>query len=174
MAPFTTVYSGAKNTLLERVMKIAVFSDSHGRTAPIIAGIKAEKPDSLLFLGDGARDLDKIKAQFPDIPLRAVRGNCDYDSYLPVSDVITADGVRIFLTHGHLYGVKSKNLYALAEVANQSGATLALYGHTHTARIEPVGSVITLNPGSCGCGTASFAIVTTGGAGRFSCQIIGL
>jgi putative phosphoesterase len=155
-------------------MKIAVFSDSHGRTAPIIAGIKSKKPDLLLFLGDGIRDLDKIKAQFPDIPLRAVRGNCDYDSCLPVSDVITADGVNIFFTHGHLYGVKSKNLYALAEAADQSGAALALYGHTHTARIEPVGSVTTLNPGSCGSGAASFAIVVTDGAGGFSCFIVSL
>lgn len=155
-------------------MKIAVFSDSHGRTAPITAGIKAESPDLLLFLGDGVRDLDKIKAQFPDIPLRAVQGNCDYNSYLPLSDVITVDGIIIFLTHGHLYGVKSKNLYALAEAADQSGALLAIYGHTHTARIEPVGSVTTLNPGSCGSTPASFAIVITDGYGGFSCRIVSL
>lgn len=155
-------------------MKIAVFSDSHGSTAPIIAGIMAEKPDLLLFLGDGVRDLDKIKAQFPNIPLRAVQGNCDYDTNLPVSDVVTADGVKIFLTHGHLYGVKSGNLYALAEAADQNGAALALYGHTHIPRIETVGSVTTLNPGSCGSGDTSFAIVATNGASGFSCFIVNL
>ena len=153
-------------------MKIAIFSDSHGRTTPIIAGIRLEKPDLLLFLGDGARDLDKIKSQFPDIPLRAVQGNCDYNSNLPLSDVITVDGITIFMTHGHLYGVKSKNLYALAEAADQNGALLALYGHTHTARIEPVGAVTTLNPGSCGSSSSSFAIVITDGSGGFSCRIV--
>jgi hypothetical protein len=80
-------------------MKIAVFFRFSWPHRADYCGIKSKKPDLLLFLGDGIRDLDKIKAQFPDIPLRAVRGNCDYDSCLPVSDVITADGVNIFFTH---------------------------------------------------------------------------
>lgn len=151
-------------------MKLAVFSDSHGRVEPMLSAIEEASPDMILFLGDGASDVEKIKKQFPQIPLRAVRGNCDFNSVLPETDSFTADGVRIFMTHGHLFGVKSGMLYALAEAADNSGAALALYGHTHLARMERVGEITVLNPGSCGDRAPSFAEIEIC-SGEFSSRI---
>lgn len=155
-------------------MKIAVFSDSHGRTAPLLAALREAEPDLLLFLGDGAKDLEKIKTQLPQTPVKAVCGNCDYSSALPETELLTADGVRIFMTHGHLHKVKGGSLYALAEAADSAGASLALYGHTHRARLETIGSVTTLNPGSCGMGERSFALVVTDGVRGFTVSFLEL
>lgn len=152
-------------------MKLSVFSDSHGRSNAMIAAIKSSSPDMIIFLGDGESDVQIIKKQFPHIPLRAVRGNCDINSAFPEIDVFSSDGVGIFMTHGHLFGVKSGSYYALSEAADKAGATLALYGHTHVASIEQIGNIRTLNPGSCGGGTPSYAEVEIQN-GSFSCRII--
>ena len=52
-----------------------------------------------------------------------------------------------FLTHGHLFGVKS-NLTRLKLEANRVGAQVALFGHTHRAFCEQDGGVWYLNPGA--------------------------
>ena len=156
-------------------MKIAVFSDSHGHIIPMLQTVEARNPDMILFLGDGAEDIAQIKKQFPQIPLKAVRGNCDYDSMLPNTELVLADGVVIFMAHGHLYGVKNGFLYGLALAADEAGAALAIYGHTHLARLQNVGTVTTLNPGSCGSRIApSFSEVVTDGIGGFTCRIVNL
>jgi len=153
-------------------MKIAVFSDSHGNISPMLYAVEACRPDMILFLGDGSEEIGEIKKQFPQIPLKAVRGNCDRDSSLPETGLVSADGVEIFMTHGHLYGVKSGFLYGLAQAACELGAALALYGHTHLARLETIGAVTLLNPGSCGDRIKpSFAEVVTDGVGGFACRI---
>ena len=80
----------------------------------------------------------------------AVRGNCDFGSALPPAGDFTAEGVKIFYTHGHLYGVKSE-YDRLAEAAQARGADVALFGHTHhrTLVYDKVPDVPTLfNPGS--------------------------
>ena len=45
----------------------------------------------------------------------------------PPSLTVSLDGVRIFLTHGHLFGVKS-GLTRLTLEARRVGAQLALFG----------------------------------------------
>jgi len=59
------------------------------------------------------------------------------------------EGYKIFLTHGHLYGVKSglQNLYYKSK---EEGADIALFGHSHIAVNEEIGGIVFLNPGSIG------------------------
>lgn len=57
------------------------------------------------------------------------------------------DGYVIYITHGHLYGVKSSR-HQLAKRAQTLGATIALYGHTHVAKIERIDNIHCINPGS--------------------------
>ena len=99
----------------ECFMRIAVFSDSHGVKEPMLAAIEEQKPDMVLHLGDYVRDAEAIAAYFPSLDLRYVRGNCDAYSRSDAEEnlLFNADGVRIFMTHGHLYGVK-RELTALA------------------------------------------------------------
>lgn len=152
-------------------MKICVFSDSHGSSEAMARAVDEHSPDLILHLGDGVRDAEKVKSQFPQIPLKAVRGNCDWSSFVPEKLQFNVNGVEVLMTHGHLYNVKS-GLSSLLNAAHFSGAGLVLYGHTHQARHEQAGGVHLLNPGSCSGPSASFALVAITPGGGVSCRIV--
>ena len=155
-------------------MKLCVFSDSHGCPSKMLAFIGRENPDLVIHLGDGAADFEKIKMQFPQMPIKAARGNCDYTSSLPEKDFFSVNGVGIFITHGHLYGVKGAD-DALLNAARCQGARLALFGHTHSAIIREKDGVCLFNPGSCGYGSsASCGLVDISDSGVFRCSIVPL
>ena len=72
------------------------------------------------------------------------------------------DGVVIFYTHGHMYGVKY-DLDTLADAASARGAEVALFGHTHIPHAETRSKVFLFNPGSCGrcyTGPDTYGILT--------------
>ena len=77
----------------------------------------------------------------------AVRGNCDMASSLPPVGKYEAQGVRIFYTHGHLYGVKSGQ-YTIVCAAREKKAQVLLYGHTHQAFTGYEDGLYMMNPGS--------------------------
>lgn len=145
-------------------MELLIFSDSHGRAENIQVALERQvkAPDAVLFLGDGARDLDRIF--LCDVPLWAVRGNCDWSS----SDfadrterLLYLEGHTLLLTHGHEWGVKG-GLGALIAHAADVGADIVLFGHTHKPTLETVAagtqigktvlsrSMYLFNPGSIG------------------------
>ena len=75
------------------------------------------------------------------------------------------DGVVIFYTHGHMYGVKY-DLDTLADAASARGAEVALFGHTHIPHAETRSGVFLFNPGSCGrcyTGPDTYGILTLDG-----------
>ena len=108
-------------------MKIRVFSDSHGSAYKMEEAVRAENPDFVFFLGDGEGDLHVLTNAFPQLPVQAVRGNCDLYSSLPAERLCVLGGFRFFLTHGHHYGVKyERDFHSLAEQARANGAQAAL------------------------------------------------
>lgn len=114
-------------------MKILVFSDSHGRSINIKTALELHKSDTeaVIFLGDGVNDAYLLKEQYPSIPFFIVRGNCDF--YCPgVEDVkvINLDGIKVLITHGHMYSAKSTKSI-LAEKAFEYDADAVFFGHTH-------------------------------------------
>ena len=142
--------------------KLLVCSDSHGNDAGLRAAVALEKPDMLLFLGDGAPDLDALRAAFPALDVRAVRGNCDWASAAPELRVIQVEQLRVFMSHGHRYRVKSDpGLLSLRYAALERGAALALFGHTHWPQLDRWEDLTVLNPGAMenGC----YATVTVDG-----------
>ncbi|NLH00966.1 MAG: metallophosphoesterase [Clostridiales bacterium] len=140
-------------------MKLAVFSDSHGRPERMLDAISRFSPDIVVHLGDGERDLDNIEEKFPQIPLKSVRGNCDLFSALPETQFFNVGKYKIFITHGHIFSVKSTRSL-LVERAVQLGADIVMYGHTHIAEYRTAGTLHILNPGSCGLSSSpSFAEV---------------
>ena len=149
-------------------MRIAVFSDSHGEVEPMLRAVRDHAPDLILHLGDHARDAEELQRELPAGDIRFVRGNCDWDSDAP--DVLTplAEGVRLFMTHGHRYSVKL-TLESLANAAHFAGAPLALFGHTHEPEYRVMGDVTVFNPGAAGPG-GSFGLITVKGTG-FQCEI---
>lgn len=133
-------------------MKILVFSDSHGRLMPMTRAINAEKPDHVLHLGDCVRDFQELQKQFPQLPMTNVPGNCDYGNTDPLYKVITLEGHKIFLTHGHTYNVKYMYLRAIYAALEQE-ADLLLFGHTHRAECFSEKGLWVMNPGAAlqGC-----------------------
>ena len=149
-------------------MKILVFSDSHGDVDSMAGIISKEKPDQVLHLGDHERDARALQARFPALDFRLVSGNTDIAPEAQTEQVFEADGVRFFMTHGHVYGVKN-GLLRLKLKAQSVGAALALFGHTHQPLLEQSGGVWLLNPGRAGkkAGGSDRANLRAGGnAGR--------
>lgn len=130
-------------------MKIVVFSDSHGKLDWMIAAIEAERPNHIFFLGDHERDGWDISRLYPEIPVNAVKGNCDWGTGLD-EWLVELQGVRFLLTHGHLYGAKSGYGRLLA-AGEHSGANMVCFGHTHSPLMNcAVGTIKLFNPGTIG------------------------
>lgn len=122
------------------------------------------KPDAFIHLGDYYDDGEAISEEFPEIPCYRVPGNCDCyrtDESIPRVLCRKISGVQIYMTHGHLHGVKSST-YRLLQEARKSAAQAVLYGHTHCAECyQEEDGLWVLNPGSCGSygGSAGILVI---------------
>lgn len=153
-------------------MKILVFSDSHSVCGFMKTCMEAVKPDAVIHLGDMVRDGEKLAQSYGGVPFFQVAGNCDRGRVLPEIPEILVEklgSVKIYMTHGHLQGVKLF-LDKLILDGQRCGADVILYGHTHEpdCRKLPEGQWI-MNPGSAGYGATAGIISTDGG---LSCRII--
>ena len=129
-------------------MRILVVSDTHGDLYALQHAIQTQpKAEIVLHLGDGEEEFLRLKSQYPEKMMVGVRGNCDFGSQLPWEEELTAEGKRIFFTHGYTYQVKM-TLYELERAARQRKADIALYGHTHQADIDYRDGRYLMNPGS--------------------------
>lgn len=147
-------------------IKLLAVSDTHGRFDRLLEAVSRHRnADTVLFLGDGLRDLSALP---PDVSAKicAVRGNCDVfsiggDGDVPNERFLCFGNYHILMMHGHTHGVKADDSRAVAYAARR-GADVLLYGHTHTAteRYLPEGSIAdgivlskpmyVMNPGSLG------------------------
>ena len=129
-------------------LKLLVFSDSHRSLRAMLDTIEKNNPDTILHLGDLERDAEEIGYVFPQIPLVSVPGNCDgWTTSLPIR-TITVDGVRILLSHGHLWQVKRGYEMAIYE-ARKANANILLFGHTHVPHCKQMEDGLwVMNPGA--------------------------
>ena len=142
--------------------KLLICSDSHGHVKNLLAAVETEAPDSLLHLGDGERDLARVRERWPVLPIANVRGNCDDWTDTPLQRVFSVEGHRVFMVHGHELNVRwDRELLRLRYAAMEQGAELALFGHTHRPYLDGSGGLWVLNPGSIGNG--QYAVVTVDG-----------
>lgn len=156
-------------------MRILILSDSHGDVESMRLAVERTKPDQILHLGDYWRDGEALKKAFPLLPVAQVAGNCDaYDLRAHGQEqlVLTLDGHRVFLCHGHRYQVK-RDLLALRYAALEAGAELCLFGHTHVQHMETLDGLTLLNPGSIGPLCRGFAVAETDG-GKLRCALLRL
>ncbi len=145
-------------------MKLFFMSDIHGSPyflEKALECFKAEKADNMIISGDilyhgprnpipegynPSRAADMLN-QYKE-KIIAVRGNCDseVDQMLlefPMSGdyaVILYNGVRIFLTHGHIYNP--------GKLPPLSKGDVLVYGHIHIPVAEKEKDIFILNPGS--------------------------
>lgn len=134
-------------------MRIVVVSDSHGDYSAVEdVFLRNSDADWLLHLGDGESDVDQFVISYPTLANKVIHvaGNCDFNSMS--HDVFTLPAMenKIFMTHGHLYGVKS-SLEHLKNTAKEQGCNIVLYGHTHSAFMKYEDGLYIMNPGSVSC-----------------------
>ncbi|MDD4080530.1 MAG: YfcE family phosphodiesterase [Eubacteriales bacterium] len=155
-------------------MKLLVFSDSHGKTREVgrmlrIAA-KGVRPDLILFAGDGI--YDALDLRYEGYRVMAVRGNCDLGAPPDIREELAfpADGITIYLCHGHRLKVK-QNLGLIFARAREVGAKLAIFGHTHEQQLEYHEGIHFLNPGAMAQG--EYALVRVENQGGINCQLFG-
>lgn len=125
-------------------MKIVVLSDTHG-DANLIEQVYEQELDADAFFHCGDSELAYDDAHFHN--MYRVKGNCDFDRNF-VDDLLVPVGERsIFMTHGHLYNIKM-TLTPLDYKAQETGADIVLFGHSHLLGAEQIGDTLFLNPGS--------------------------
>lgn len=130
------------------MQRILLLSDSHGNLEPARRIIEAERPDRVIHLGDLEPDARRLQALFPSLRLAWVPGNCDHKRGPECIGVMAVEGCRIYYTHGHEHNVKW-GLLRLQLAAEEAGARVAAFGHTHQPYCQREGGLWLVNPGSC-------------------------
>lgn len=131
--------------------------------------VELEGPDMVFHLGDCIQDAEDLSSAFDTLDVTYVPGNCDFYTTAAPSLLREVRGTRIFLTHGHLFGVKTGLTRLLLE-GKRLGAQLVLFGHTHRPLLEQRDGIWLLNPGSCSASSGSYAVVDLD-AGGFECEL---
>ena len=145
-------------------MKLMIASDIHGSAhycRQLLEAFEREKPDCLLILGDllyhGPRNalpegydppavIDMLNSIADE--LLCVRGNCDAEvdqmvlSFPVLADYawLNVNDLRIFATHGHLFGLQNPLKVKKSDVL--------LAGHTHVPMLTKYNEFTYVNPGS--------------------------
>ena len=143
-------------------MKILVLSDSHSGQSFMRYCVEAIKPDGIIHLGDFYEDGAALAEWYPHLRVHQVPGNGDwYGDAKSEPRIMCYDigGVRIYMTHGHLHGVKG-GLDRLLLEGQQQSAQVVAFGHTHEALCfqTPEGMWV-LNPGSCRSWSGSAGVI---------------
>ena len=128
--------------------KILVLSDTHGHVEEIVDIINQAKGiDRIIHLGDLTVDAEEIEARTGRSVLW-VRGNNDIlDRNSSDERMLTIEGFRILLIHGHFLGVRLSPVRA-CDYAKEKHADIVLYGHTHCFEQGERDGIYYLNPGA--------------------------
>ena len=127
------------------MIKITVISDTHGNLRDIdaLAEIILES-DYVFHLGDHYDDMRNYHHVLGD-KLYRVHGNCDWGTQKDI--VVKIGDVRVFATHGDLYGAK-QGCERLIKKAKEEKCSVVLFGHTHIPEICEKDGVLLINPGA--------------------------
>ena len=125
-------------------MKVVVFSDAHGNRV-IVERIISFNPDVDFFvsLGDSELPLNFLM----DLDIISIKGNYPRDAGFTYESILEVGNKKLLLVHGHKFKVQ-KSLMKLLRHAIDLDVDIALYGHTHVAKVDKVDKLLLFNPGS--------------------------
>lgn len=129
-------------------MKYLVISDSHGYHENIRKVMKQEGPVEAVFhCGDLECRVGEME-RITKCNVIAVSGNNDYyyDELMP-KRLITRQGRRILMTHGHMQSVHF-GTSRLAYLGEENQADVVMFGHTHVPCLMEERGITLINPGS--------------------------
>ena len=141
-------------------MKFLIFSDSHRYTNAMDIAIEKHKDIThIIHCGDVNSDYEYLEDVYGySHAIAAVSGNNDFFTNTPLNRLVKCAGHIIFVTHGHKENVKS-SLLPLVEAGKSAGASMCIFGHTHTQFFEEIDGIKVLNPGSINHSSREYAII---------------
>lgn len=158
-------------------MKILVISDTHGfilNAEKLIAKYR-DKIRTVIHLGDLCNDAALLKIKFPEIDLYSVRGNNDYETEIPFERMLRLNSKNVLITHGHRQRV-GYSYMSIGFWAQERGADIVLFGHTHSPLCDLNGAVGLFNPGSLSLPRSTdkptFGIMDIEDSGRIVCSVM--
>ena len=132
------------------MLRALVLSDSHRDYYSLERVLRLHpEAEAVFFLGDGEDDFfsPSVQKLLVNKKVTALAGNCDWGSTLPKEELVPLGGKRIFALHGHTRLVKY-GLQDLVSEAKARKANVAIYGHTHIARVDYIDGIYFMCPGS--------------------------
>jgi putative phosphoesterase len=140
-------------------MSILILSDSHGLVREVKQTVARHDVEKIFHCGDFCVNHNNE----PFSRMLLVKGNCDTAKDVPEERQTAWRDLRILQTHGHRYGVKS-SLLKLHYRAEEVGANVVLFGHSHFPVCAEERGILFLNPGSLqlprGFDVPSYALLT--------------
>ncbi|MFC0187978.1 metallophosphoesterase family protein [Fictibacillus aquaticus] len=126
-------------------MKALIVSDSHGLTQELNIIKERHRSDADIMIHCGDSELHPKSGELEGFV--TVKGNMDYSSEFPAEAIEPLGDAAMYITHGHLYNVKMGHL-ALAYRAEETGAKIVCFGHSHVAEAFERSGTVFINPGS--------------------------
>ena len=128
---------------------ILVLSDTHGYIKAVTDLIDNYKNlvTHVIHLGDNSNDMIRFKHTNPHLNFYDASGVNDPSSAQGIEQVIEIAGKKIFITHGHNYGVKT-GLENIIYKAREIKVDACFFGHTHVQTSFTESGITFLNPGS--------------------------
>ena len=124
------------------MVKVGLISDTH-RLLRDEAVVCLEDSDLIIHAGD-IGSMNVIAGLEQLAPVRAIRGNIDRGSWadmFPDEDLVEVEDVRIRVVH---------NRNAILPDPGSSDFGVMVSGHSHKPKIERLGGILYVNPGSAG------------------------
>ena len=132
------------------MIRIIFFSDTHKCIETCIQAVNNIKDiDMIIHAGDHWSDARELEDIFKNIPVKYVKGNCDF-SLAPLEELIEIGNKKIFVTHGHMYNVKQEHdrYETIKKRGLELDADVVVLGHTHIPFNQNFGNITIINPGS--------------------------
>ena len=150
--------------------RIIVVSDTHRHLEHIVNVLNNIKEfDMIIHLGDNVADAKDLERMFVGKKVFSVQGNTDFPSpYSPVEIFTEIEGIPVFMTHGHIYGVKT-GLQRIFMKGKETEAKVVLFGHTHLPVCEKEEGIYLLNPGGHNSRDRSVGIIEIENGGVRCC-----
>lgn len=158
---YNIIYDSRKKSRKDRrtKMKILVVSDTHGDFYSLNKLVQMQSnAEVVLFLGDGCEEFDDVSMLYPEKMFIGVKGNNDFCTTLPMTEERVIEGKRIFMSHGHVYGVKY-GLERIIAAGKARNADIVLFGHTHEPCSQYADGMYVFNPGALHGSFGSYGVI---------------
>jgi uncharacterized protein len=130
-------------------MTFGVLSDTHSLNIPAPLIERLYSVDMIIHAGDIC-DTHTLKILKKIAPVKAVQGNMDEMSVkkiLPLKEIITCGDLKIGVTHGHIGDAREALKNAMSSFKDDK-MDVVIFGHSHQALNEKIGTTLYFNPGS--------------------------